>query len=237
MNLETATERGRGVLRDAVTSAAKNRHADVQPAHLLSALIHEPGGTVPTLLRESGGEPDIIEKFAAAALTDLPSASGGTKARPEAAHALREVVSAAEHIAGVLGDERVSPEHLLVGLARSGGDVSIELRKAGATEQMLLGLIAKPYSRVATTYQWRSKRRYPELSKYGVNLTEKAANGEFDPVIGREREIEKVIEILRTLRKNPVLIGEAGVGKTAVVEGLALRIVAGKVPVSLHEST
>ncbi len=235
MNLEIVTERGRKVLLDAVTSAARRGHAEVEPAHLLLALVGETGGTVPMLLRAAGSEPATVEEVAVAALAGLPSVPDGADAEPEAASALLEVLSAAEHIARVLGDERASPEHLLVSLARAGADVSIGLRRVGATEQMLLGLVAKPGRRLTTSSWWQSERTYSELSKYGVNLTEKAFNGEIAPVIGRDQEIEEVIGVLCTPTKSPVLIGEAGVGKTAVVEGLALRIVAGEVPVALRE--
>jgi len=235
MSHENVTKQGREVWVNALASADRRGNAKAEPAHLLLALLNETDGTAPGLLQAAGSDPAKIEEAAAKAVADLPCVSPETEVKSQPAPALLEVWSTALHIAQVLGVEQVSPEHLLIALVRADNDVSTELRKVGVTEQIILGLIAKPPHRETATKKWKPPRTYPTLVEYGVSLTEKAGRGEIDPVIGRDQEIGEVIDILCTLTKSPVLIGEAGVGKTAVAEGLALRIVTGDVPAALRQ--
>ena len=234
MNLQKFTVKAQEAVQAALEIAQSRNHQGVEPPHLLKAFLQDEGGLVPTLLARLGANADTLAALADRALEKLPTVTGASVSGQYVGGDLKKAFDLALEEAETLGDEFVASEHLLMALAQGDGSVANALQSQGVTKEALLSVLqqVRGGQRVQDPY---AESKYDALNRYARDLNEAARKGQIDPVIGRDDEVRRVLQILsRRTKHTPVLVGEPGVGKTAIAEGLAIRIVEGDVPEGLQ---
>ena len=230
MNLQNFTIKAQEAVKTASEIAASHNHQGVEPPHLMKAFLGDVSGIVMTMLTKLEASVDLLSAKTDQALEKLPLVTGASVSGEYVGSEAKKIFDRALAESKLLKDEYVATEHLLLGLSTSKNEIGEALRHQGVTKEQILKILKDVRGSQTVTDQ-HAESRYLALDKYTRNLNDLANKGKIDPVIGRDDEIRRILQILsRRTKNNPILVGEPGVGKTAIAEGLAIRIVQGDVP-------